>query len=128
MAQALVVNGVHARGEVKMVSDGGQLSRTEAAISGQLPANNEAATKLLNAVVDVTEAVRALDPLERQKVLGIFGELLLTVQTDDDLDAVYGLLDRLLQERRAGPAKSLSTVRPDSPAGPSSRRTTKNQG
>lgn len=111
-----------------MVSDGGSMSRTEAAIGGQLPANNEAATKILNAVVDVTEAVRALDPIERQKVLGIFGELLLTVETDDDLDAVYGLLDRLLQERRVGLAKSPSTVQPDSPGAPSSRRTTKNQG
>lgn len=111
-----------------MVRDDGDLRRAEAAISGQLPADKEAATKVLNAVVGVTEAVRELEPLERRQALGIFGELLLTVESRLDLDEVYGLLDRLLQERRVVPAlKSPSADEPAASEGPTALRNTTSQ-
>lgn len=111
-----------------MASDDGLLRRTEAAISAQLPADNGAATKVLNAVVSVTEAIHDLDPPERQRTLGIVGGLLFTVETGDDLDEVYGQLDRLLQKLRAASAESQSIAQPDQAEAPLSRRTTTSQG
>jgi hypothetical protein len=86
----------------------------KAAISGQLPADNETATRVLNVVFEITDAVCDLDSIDRQKAFDIFGELLLTVENDDDLDDVYGLLDRLLQERRelAGKNRSAPSMLP----------------
>lgn len=97
-------------------------------ICSNLPANNAAAIQIISSVIEVLEALRALETDNRMRALAVITNV---ISTDDsrpvDLDDAYGMLDQILLERRAAAERSRSTDGRAGSAGPKAPRSTTSQ-